>query len=635
MPSPLDILRKHWGYAGFRPGQAEIVDAVVAGRDTLALLPTGGGKSICFQVPGLARGGVTIVISPLIALMKDQVRQLKMRGIIAEAIYSGLRKSDIDRILDNAVYGNTEFLYMSPERLLTELARVRIAKMNVTLFAVDEAHCISQWGYDFRPPYLRIAEIRELHPEVPVIAVTATATPEVVEDIETHLNFGKDKFRFQRSFGRDNLNYVVRAADSKENQLLRVLEGVPGTSIVYVRNRGFTKKIAHELQRRGIPAAAYHAGLEPKEKDRRQEAWIQGRLRVMVATNAFGMGIDKADVRSVIHYAPPDSPEAYFQEAGRGGRDGKTAYGVMLFAEFDAEILQRQWEAAYPPIAEIKRTYRALGSYLQLAVGGGLGETYDFDLAAFAGRFGFEVRTAYSSLKALERAGYILLTDDLHQAARIKFTLAKERLYDYQLKNRGTDKLVKSILRTTTGAFLDPVRIDEGNLANFLKIPLEQLQRVFAKMASDRVIDYFPAKDGPQLVFTTERLSADNLSIDVKQYNFLRDQAKHRIDTMITYAKMDAGCRNQFLLRYFGENDAPECGVCDLCRRRAANIKRQLTPKKVYADVRDQLAKHREMNVEDVVTRYGPSQKVETERIVQRLLNDGLLRRDGDKIVEG
>ncbi|MEM6770170.1 MAG: RecQ family ATP-dependent DNA helicase, partial [Bacteroidota bacterium] len=588
--SPTQILQKYWNYPGFRPGQQEIVEAVISGRDTLALLPTGGGKSICFQVPAIALEGVTIVVSPLIALMKDQVRQLKDRGIVADAIYSGMRRSDIDRIFDNAVYGNTKLLYLSPERLLTDLARVRIAKMNVSLIAVDEAHCISQWGYDFRPPYMRIAELRELHPEVPIIAVTATATPEVVTDIQESLAFRPASFIYQQSFGRENLAYVVRRPEGKEEQILKILAGVPGTSIVYVRSRGMTRKLALMLQRRGIAAASYHAGLEPKEKDRRQEAWINDELRVIVATNAFGMGIDKANVRSVIHYGPPDSPEAYFQEAGRGGRDGKTAFGIMLYHPSDGARLRQQWALAYPEIAEIRRTYRAIGSYLQLAIGSGLGEAFDFDLAAFAGNFGFDIRTAYASLKAIERAGYITLTDAVHQPARIQFLASKEQLYQYQIANKGIDKLIKSILRTSQGAFLNPVNIDEGSLANFLKLELEQLQRTFRKMTAEGIIDYYPTKTLPQLIFTEERVDAEALNINHKQYQFLKERAKHRIDTMIAYAEGDAGCRSQTLLRYFGENNAVACGICDLCRAKSASGQEVLTPKKVLADLRDSLA---------------------------------------------
>lgn len=630
--SPQEVLQKYWGYPDFRPGQREIIDAVLAGHDTLALLPTGSGKSICFQLPALARQGVTLVVSPLIALMKDQVRQLKERGIIADAIYSGMRRADIDRVFDNAVYGNTKLLYLSPERLLTELAQVRIAKMNVALIAVDEAHCISQWGYDFRPPYLRIAELREAHPDVPVIAVTATATPEVVEDIRESLEFRPNHFVLQQSFGRDNLAYVVRRPESKEKQILKILDGVPGTSIVYVRSRGLTRQLALMLQRRGIAAASYHAGLEPREKDRRQEAWVGGQLRVIVATNAFGMGIDKPDVRSVIHYGPPDSPEAYFQEAGRGGRDGATAFGIMLYHPSDGHRLRANWALSYPEIPEIKRTYRALGSYLQLAVGGGLGEAFDFDIVGFATTFGFDVRIAYASLKALERSGYIILTEAVHQPARLQFLATKEQLYRYQVKHRETDKLIKSILRTSHGSFLHPVNLDEGSLANFLNIELEQLQRTLKKMAGEGIVAYFPTKELPQVIFTRHRVDAGGLRIDAKQYNFLKDRAKHRIDTMVAYAEGRSGCRSQTLLWYFGENDALPCGICDLCRTAAARGKEVLTPKKVYADLRERLERDQRLTLEDALTNYGNIRRREMETLLQHLLQEGNFGKNGDQI---
>lgn len=628
--SPQEVLKKYWNYDNFRPGQAEIIDAVMAGRDTLALLPTGGGKSICFQVPALAKEGVTIVVSPLIALMKDQVRQLKDRGVVADAVYSGMRRQDIDRIFDNAVYGNTKLLYMSPERLLTDLARVRIAKMNLALIAVDEAHCISQWGYDFRPPYMRIAELRELHPDVPVIAVTATATPEVVEDIQENLDFKEDRFVLKQSFGRDNLGYVVRRPESKDKQMLEILKGVPGTSIVYVRSRGLTKQIALGLQRRGIAAASYHAGLEPDEKDRRQEAWIKGELRVIVATNAFGMGIDKPDVRSVIHYGPPDSPEAYFQEAGRGGRDGKMSFGIMLYHPQDGERLRKHWALSYPEISEVKRAYRALGSYLQLAIGGGEGEAYDFDIVTFSQNFGFDVRQAYAGLKALERAGYILLTEAVHQPARLQFIASKEQLYDYQIKHRAQDKLVKSILRTSHGAFLNPVQIKEGALANFLGIEVLELQRVFRKMQGEGIIDYFPQKELPQVVFLQPRVDPDHMRINEQQYRFLRDRAYHRIETMINYSEASGTfCRSRTLLQYFGEAADTDCGICDHCRTRKTSGNPVLTAKKVYGDILTRLEKDEKLSLEDAHQTYGAVRRKSTAAMIQQLLNEGLIIQDG------
>ncbi|MTB53112.1 ATP-dependent DNA helicase RecQ [Lewinella sp. W8] len=629
--TPEEILQKYWGYPSFRPGQKEIIQSVLEGKDTLALLPTGGGKSLCFQVPALAREGVTIVVSPLIALMKDQVRQLRDRGIIAEAIYSGMRPADIDRVLDNAVYGNTKLLYLSPERLTTDLARVRIQKMKVALLAVDEAHCISQWGYDFRPPYLRIAEIRELLPGVPTIAVTATATPEVVRDIQEKLAFTANRLVYQQSFGRENLAYVVRRPEAKETQLLRVLSGVSGSSIVYVRSRGMTKQLALQLRRRGIAAASYHAGLDPPEKDRRQEAWIRGDLRVIVATNAFGMGIDKANVRSVIHYGPPDSPEAYFQEAGRGGRDGQLSYAVMLYHPTDGERLKKQFELSFPEVSDIKRVYRALGSHFQLAVGGGKGTAYDFDIAAFSATFGFDVRQAYSALKALERAGFLLLTDAVYQPASLQFIVTKERLYDYQIKHRTTDKLIKSILRTSQGAFLNPVQLREGALANFLEISLEELQRTFQKMKAEGIIDYFPTKESPQLVFMEERIDADNLRFDVKQYHFLRDRARQRIETMITYAEMHSGCRSQRLLQFFGETDAPVCGLCDLCRSQRESASTP-SPAEVLRMLRERLTNETGVDQEHLLREFRERGVRDIGEHLQRMLQEGVLLQENGTI---
>ncbi|PHI20330.1 recombinase RecQ [Lewinellaceae bacterium SD302] len=626
-------MQKYWGYPAFRPLQAEIIEHVLTGNDTLALLPTGGGKSICFQVPALAREGVTLVVSPLIALMKDQVRQLRERGIIADAIFSGMRPSDIDRILDNAVYGNTKLLYLSPERLLTDLARERIRRMNVSLIAVDEAHCISQWGYDFRPPYLRIAELRELHPEVPIIAVTATATPEVVQDIQENLQFSKTGKVFQQSFARENLSYVVRPTEAKEQEVLKILRGVPGTSIVYVRSRRGTRLIAEQLRRRKITAAAYHAGLDHQEKDDRQAAWIAGDLRVIVATNAFGMGIDKADVRSVIHYDLPDSPEAYFQEAGRGGRDGKDSFAVMLYHPEDGERLKRFLAVSFPEISEIRRVYRAIGSYLQLAAGGGKGESFDFELTKFCNNFGFDAGPTYHCLRALEKHGYILLTDAVHQPATVQFVLNKEQLYDYQLKNPNLVKLIKSILRTSQGAFLEPVKIREGNLANFLKSSLENLQSTFRKLHGEGIIDYRPAKDAPQIVFITERLDADNLAFNVQEMNFLRERAEQRVETMIGYATLPR-CRSVQLLEYFGEKDPPPCGRCDWCLevKKSAQSSQKLKGDLAFDVIKARLEEKNSLLPAEVYALFPQHDKTSVANALEHWLSDGLLLREGLQI---
>lgn len=632
-PTPLSILEKYWGYPAFRPLQAEIIDHVIDGQDTLALLPTGGGKSICFQIPALVLPGVTIVVSPLIALMKDQVRQLRERNIVADAIYSGMRPSDIDRILDNAVYGNTKLLYLSPERLLTDLAKERISRMNVGLIAVDEAHCISQWGYDFRPPYLRIAELRALHPEAPVIAVTATATPEVVEDIQRNLAFRKESKVFQQSFARNNLSYVVRPTEAKESELLKILKGVPGSSIVYVRSRRGTRLIAQQLRRRGITAAAYHAGLEHQEKDDRQAAWIAGDLRVIVATNAFGMGIDKPDVRTVIHYDLPDSPEAYFQEAGRGGRDGKDSYAVLLYHPEDGARLQSFLKVSYPEVEEIRRVYRAIGSYLQLATGGGKGESYDFDLTGFCATYGFSTGPAFHCLKALEKYGYVLMTEALHQPATVQFIIGKEQLYDYQLKNPALVKLIKSILRTTNGAFVEAVKIREGSLANFLKTSLENLQATFRKLHGEGILDYRPAKDDPQLVFLTERLDPDNLQFNLKEMAFLKERAEYRIQVMTDYATLPR-CRSVQLLQYFGEKEAEECGRCDWCleqkrHRKEAGASKQPLDFKL---VQQRLEEKNSLLPAEVYALYPEHSKATIQEALEHWLSEGLLLRDGLQI---
>lgn len=573
MPAqPLDILREHWGYPAFRPLQAEIIQSVLEGHDTLALLPTGGGKSICFQIPAVALDGLCIVVSPLIALMKDQVRQLRERGIIAEALYSGLSRKDIDRIIDNAVYGNTQLLYLSPERLKTELLLARLPQMPLRLIAVDEAHCISQWGYDFRPAYQEIAAVREVHPDVPVIAVTATATPEVVRDIEKQLEFRKGHQHFQQSFERGNLAYVLRPAESKEQQLLKVLKGVPGTSIVYARSRRGTQEIALQLRRFGVSADFYHAGLEPDERDRKQAAWIENKLRVIVSTNAFGMGIDKADVRSVIHMDVPDSPEAYFQEAGRAGRDGQKAYAVLLYQERDEKRLRKQFEQSFPPMEEIRRVYRALGSYLQLATGAGYLDSFDFDLTGFLTTYQLEAIPTYHALRALEQAGWISLTDAVFTPANLRIIADKDTLYDYLLKQPRLERIIKAILRNYQGAFTAPARIREGQLANFIKITGEQLTAGLQVLHGEGIVEYTPSKDQPQLIFTRERVPAEQMDIDQELYHFRQEQHRQRMEAMLDYARSDR-CRSQLLLAYFGQPDAPRCGHCDSCLRQAERPK--------------------------------------------------------------
>ncbi|MEM7103749.1 MAG: ATP-dependent DNA helicase RecQ [Bacteroidota bacterium] len=561
--TPEDILRKYWGYDGFRPLQKPIIDSVLLGNDTLALLPTGGGKSLCFQVPGLLKKGICVVISPLIALMKDQVNNLKKRGIPAVAIHSGMHPKEIDIALDNCIYGKTKFLYLSPERLLTKIAITRLKQMEVNLIAVDEAHCISQWGYDFRPAYLKIAELKEFLPKAPILALTATATDQVAIDIQEKLEFGQQNM-IRGPFTRANLAYVVLHEEGKREKLFEILKKVNGTGVVYVRNRKLCKEIANFLKKRHISADFYHAGLNADQRSDKQDKWVNGEIRIIVATNAFGMGIDKSDVRVVVHMDLPDSIEAYFQEAGRAGRDGEKAFAVLLYNENDKINLERQYEVSFPEISMIRRVYQALGSYFQLATGAGLNQSFDFDIGAFSRTFNLELVPTFHCLKILQSDGWIALSDAVFVPAKLKLQVNKEDLYSYQVSNRGIDQLLKTILRTYQGAFNHYINIHESQLADFLKMPVKDVKKALKKMQLDGILDYRPQKDKPQLAFLQERVSSENMTIDKKAYDFRRKRQRSRIENVIGYATTPK-CRSQQLLAYFGETDSPPCGICDVC----------------------------------------------------------------------
>lgn len=625
--SPHEVLAQYWGYNRFRPLQEEIIHSILQGNDTLALLPTGGGKSICFQVPALCQTGVCIVVSPLIALMKDQVQNLVKRGVPAIAIYSGMHYTEIDRLLDNCVYGNVKFLYVSPERLQTPIFLARVQKMSVCMLAIDEAHCISQWGYDFRPPYLQISELRKLLPTVPIIALTATATPEVVEDIQRRLNFREGNV-FQQSFKRDNLVYVVLEEEKKEYKTLDILRKVAGTSVVYVRNRGKTLQVADYLRLNGISAAAYHAGLSAEQRSQAQEDWIQGRIRVMVATNAFGMGIDKPNVRSVVHIDVPDNLEAYFQEAGRAGRDGEKAYSVLLYNKNDESMLRYQWEMAYPEITVIKQVYHSLCNYFQLAVGSGENESFDFEIDEFAKRYNYPILSVHYALKLLEEAGWIHLSEAVFTPSALCIRVGKEQLYDFMLKNPQSERFLKAVLRLYDGVQQNFVPLKEKEAANGLKITPLALRSLLQLLHKQQIIDYLPMKDKPQLTFLKERAAPENVRIEEGIYKFRKKRQAEKITAVVAYCETNV-CRSQQLTRYFGEENAAVCGVCDVCLAEKKALKAAAVREKMVERIKETL-RAAPQNSQQLVDIFNSLEQAEALNIINALVLERVLVADAN-----
>ena len=566
MQDPAFVLKHYWGFERFRPVQLDIIKSVLSGRDTLALLPTGGGKSICFQVPTLCMEGICLVVSPLIALMKDQVENLKSRGIKAAAIYSGMTLEEIDLVLDNCMYGAYKFLYLSPERLLSEKLLNRISRMQVCLISVDEAHCISQWGYDFRPPYLEISKVRELHPKVPVLALTASATPDVGTDIMARLAF-KNSAVFQKSFTRKNLSYHIYAPEDKNLKMISLLKQTKGSAIVYTRNRKRTQLLAQVLIEEGIASTYYHAGLGSALRTQRQDEWKSNKIRVMVSTNAFGMGIDKPDVQFVIHMDLPDDLESYYQEAGRAGRNEQPAFAVLLYNQTDLHNLKGKSDLQFPTLEEIRKTYKALCNYLQVPLGGGMQVSYDFDMASFINAFDLNPLKTVSIIRTLEAEGFISVTEGVYLPSKIHFCVSPTELYRFQVANPIYDKLLKAILRSAEGAFEDFVKISESDLADRTSIMYQEVVRMLEFMAKEGLLKYSPRKDAPQMVFCIPREAPEYLNINIKSYKERKLRFEKRVDAMMGYVTNNSRCRSSLLVSYFGEIVESNCGRCDICMR--------------------------------------------------------------------
>ena len=558
------ILQKYWGYPDFRGIQRNIIESIASGRDTLGLMPTGGGKSITFQVPALAQEGVCIVITPLIALMKDQVQHLREHGILADAIYADKSRSEILQTLDNAIFGGVKILYVSPERLASEMFQTKLRHIHVSFITVDEAHCISQWGYDFRPSYLQIASIREMKPGIPILALTATATPEVVDDIQERLHF-KEKNVFKMSFERKNLAYVVREAEDKQGEMIHILQSVGGSAIVYARSRKRTKEMAQLLSQQGITATFYHAGLDPDVKDQRQKAWQKDEVRVMCATNAFGMGIDKPDVRVVIHIDCPDSLEAYFQEAGRAGRDGQKSYAVLLYNKHDELKLCKRVDDTFPPKELIQDIYEHLAYFYQIGVGSGQGKTFEFDIEKFCVTYKYFPTKVDAALRILERSGYLHYEDNPDGKARVMFLLGRNDLYQLDQLAPSQDAVVTALLRSYGSLFVDLTYIDETMIARQAELTIQQVYFALKSLAARHIIQFIPRRKIPFISYTRDRVDGDKVVIPKEVWESRREQYEKRIKSMIRYAKNDEVCRSRQLLAYFGEKNDSECNQCDIC----------------------------------------------------------------------
>ena len=614
------ILKQYWGYDRFRPLQEDIILSVLEGRDTLALLPTGGGKSICFQVPALVKGGLCIVISPLIALMKDQVEHLRARHIKAGAIYSGMRVSEIQATIDNVLFDpEYRFLYVSPERLQTESFKANFERMPVSMIAVDEAHCISQWGYDFRPPYLEIAQIRKIFPQVPILALTATATPEVVKDIQFRLEF-KTENVFQKSFKRSNLTYFVVNEEDKNSRMLRIMSRYPGSGIVYVRNRKKTAETAEFLCQNGISADYYHAGLDPRERDRKQQSWMKGETRVMVSTNAFGMGIDKPDVRFVVHIDLPDTLEAFFQEAGRAGRDEQPAVAILLYDNYDLAQLKRNFTFTFPELDRVREVYRELCQSFHIELGTGQNKVFPFSMEEHARAVQMNATQYFSALKLLNNIGVILVSEHLREKSELQILLNGDQLLKYYKEKPYYEPLITTILRSYSGVFSQFTDIDERLLAIRLETTEKAVVEQLKALRSEKVLSYQPQSNIPLIVFLKDRIDEKYLYFDKKIYDFRKEKAEERLAAVENYVKTDNVCRSQLLLQYFGEWDSSPCGGCDVCRRNQIHRIKNKTFDQISKEVKS--LQQKGYTPKEILTEL--SKRYEEPQIVEvmRFLND-------------
>ena len=626
--TPVETLQKYWGYDSFRPKQEDIVRAALDGKDVLAILPTGGGKSVCFQVPAMMREGIAIVVTPLIALMKDQVQNLNDRGIKALCVNAGMGRREVDLTLNNAAYGDFKFLYVSPERLGTPLFKSYLQEMNISFIVVDEAHCISQWGYDFRPDYLQIGRLREMV-DAPVIALTATATPQVADDIMDRLGF-EDKCLIKSGFERPNLSYIVRRCEDKLGQLLNICGGVQGTGIVYVRSRKKTEELAAFLTSNGISSSFYHAGLGPDSRSDRQAKWKSGDIRVMVCTNAFGMGIDKPDVRFVVHFDVPDSPEAYFQEAGRGGRDGKRSFAVTLWNSSDTKRLRQIAAVSFPSLEYIEDIYHKVHVFYDIPYDTGAGRQLKFDLDEFCKRFKLQKQTAYYSIVYLERTGHWTMSEDVDISTKVQISVSRNELYDLEFPDPKMVTLLEILMRRYTGVFSFPVPVDEEYVAGLLDVQVPMLRQILYKLSLEHVIKYIPCDHATVLFLHHERLRPKNVNLDPERYDLLKNSSLERMQKMIDYISEEDTCRSSYLLEYFGQTESKDCGTCDVCRSaRKMSVKETATlsedvAAEIVRYVNDEMSGN--YSLDDVARRFGSPVSASTHawtEILRRLIDQG------------